>query len=708
MLNFDLNWTTRVIGAVITNANGAPPLVKGVATLALLIFSAYQVSACNKRRVKVVPQAEKAVNSQHKENRSILNELLETDDPQRFLKDLDFLTTHLQKLKEEDFLTDTQLLSLIAMIEKASILPLDDSENNRLTNLINLIIRRKKEFPPAAQSFLLSLTYKDPENFRDRICKAVRDGQVFLPHKGVEAMRLFLIKLQQFGGAEQFDTFLMNSGFIVQRDLSEKILERAYTSDPLGDHDEDIAYAKMAFYFANPRYVPAPEVDKWKRAIEKVSEPLLRRSPGYIVSTVLKFQHELLMPILEKALLLCSPEEFLESFSEIVSLEFTTEVTDRILSRLSSIKLWDVTSLRDILRFLKKTKGGKLPHSEISAILRWIKAGPNPGDLADAYTTLSNFADAPVFLNHLPLRQDLKPFIKSILSVFSRWPEARLDKAQQEFYRPEDTESDQRLCAVESLSRKSLYAHFFPQAFTQISFEKWAPWNEELLGTLSMLKLVINGLDDQENSIFLKKNWQNFLDSIGDFELVYRKNQFHHFTTLVLHILKRLVQDSPHNEQQWLRNPECKSFFDSMLGRLYTVPDAYEYPSVLPLLGDLARSSPQLFHQTDISWTNIFEIIITPPGNPREAADSLNALAAIVKAVTGDDKSCKIKGEIPNKHFAELCKYPFSSLEEVALVLEAKQIFELYGITLPIRFDQPLPKKLMSRAEKGRALLRTS
>ena len=229
MLNFDFNWTTRVIGAVITNANGAPPLVKGVATLALLIFSAYQVSACNKRRV--VLQAEKAVNPHHKDSQAILNELLETDDPQRFLKDVDSLTTHLHEKKDEDFLTENQLLSLIALIEKASILPLEDAENKRLTDLINSIIRRKKKFPPAAQSFLLSLTYKDPENFRDRICKAVRDGQVFHPHKGVEAVCLFLVKLQQFGGAEQFDSFLMNSGFIVQRDLSERMLERACTND---------------------------------------------------------------------------------------------------------------------------------------------------------------------------------------------------------------------------------------------------------------------------------------------------------------------------------------------------------------------------------------------------------------------------------------------------------------------------------------------
>lgn len=733
MINLSFAWATRAFGNLISQVNALPTSVKGVAAIAFLIFSvktAYQAGSSwyNRTWKKVAPLQKNLPSPNEKTDkigkidnfdsgqaREILNRLA-ANEPEKLLDEAPALLAHLKKVKDEDFLSDSELLSLIPLIEGAIrhpsflFLNLNASEqalkNMSLYELLHLIISRKKVFPAGAANLLLYLSYNSPRTFKSLILDAVQEGRAFPPFKGDAAICIFIEKMQKFEEQEQFQHYL--SDLFMPFKVREQMLMKAFSEEPLGETDGDISYAKLALHFAHPSNSPPLQEDKRNTALQKVAALLLRTSPGYVVRAVLYMPHEQLMPILTQALLNCPEQQFLESFSKFKNLEFTKVAIDQILNRLFSMEKWTVAKLEDILFFLGKTRGGRLTHLEITLILRWIKANPNPEHLARAYLTLSGFADMPVFLNQLPLREDLKPHIVSILGSLCTWPALQLNDAQQVFYCPRDSNSNPHHDSIDLPEIRSVCARFFPKAFTQIKFREWTPWRQGEQLYTEKLKLISNALDIDENLVFFRKQWMEFIDVVSENYQVSSEGVFF-IARVVLQILLKMAKECPVNEKYWFKQPECKSFFQTVLDNMLFVRHprnraSNEHPAVLLLLGELAKCAPQLFHQTNISWANLFYICI-PPCNAKEAAQILNALAYIAKAVANDDLSFTIADRFPLARFKELCQYSFSSSEDVALALEAKQIIEvLYGIRLlPIRFDLPLPRKLMSRAEKGYA-----
>ena len=262
------------------------------------------------------------------------------------------------------------------------------------------------------------------------------------------------------------------------------------------------------------------------------------------------------------------------------------------------------------------------------------------------------------------------------------------------------------------LRHKNICDRHFPNTFTPIYFEQFAPWLQEN-GYFFNLEMIASALHLHDNLVFLRKQGHEFISWVNERQVNIGVERIVYVVTLFLQIVIKMAKDCPPHQKQWLDQPECKSLFETVLARIFNSyslePVSFEHPSILLLLGDLARCAPKLYHQSLISWRHLLSIY-NPPNNARDAARILNALASIAKAVAGEDQTYKILDELPLEKFKKLCKYPFYSHEEIALALDAKRILEeLYGtfsrdgsplpgsFTLPVKFDQPLVKKLMRR-----------
>ena len=713
MIKLDFTAAARAFSSVITKVNELPSLVKGIAALALFVFTARVVwqagSALYCRTWKRVPSPERSIpspNAKVEENvktgnlssspiKEILHRIRSANNTQTLMHEAPALLANLEKEKSEDFLPDELLLGLIPLIEQALKQPILFSPNSNaaLTNLIILTIRRKKVFPAEALNFLLRLICLSPEYYRKFVYEAVKEGRVFSPHKDAEAICLFLKKLHKIEGETQFLRFIFS--FSPSKETRVKILQKAFSEEPLSENEEDIIYAKIAFYLDDPFLAPNEEREKWETARQKLSAILLKTSPGYLVKVILERPHNRLMPILADALLKCTEQEFLESFSQLKDSNLPKDPLDQILNRLFSIKVWPVADLKHILIFLRRARMGQLSSSEITSILKRVNVNSPPEHLANAYAELASFVDAAVFLNHLPLRENLKPFIPRILVAFQEWPELKLSKMQQTYYCPADPGGDQLL--------RSLYARFFPNAFTQIRLAESPPWLSDEFEGIKKFNTIINSIDTAENLVFLRKHGKEFLKWANDVWIGYDSIDPYNFARLGLQIVLRMSKNCPHNEKLWSKDPQLQKFFLRLWSGIVTaslhIKVAYsKHPSVLSILGDLAKSAPQIkFSQFFTSWSELNQF--RGPSNSKEAAQTLNDLAHIAKAIANDDEFANWMGDrFRTGNLEELCKFSFVSLEEVALALEAKQIFkELNGITLPVKFDRPLAKKLMRR-----------
>ena len=736
MINLNYTWPIRAVGNLILKVNALSSTVKGVAAVALLLFSArvvYQAGTAWYKRTWRVPAPKDEIGASRVQEisgkmldnrcgldaKKNLDRLFSRNDPEELMVEATTLLNNLLGARK-DFLTDTQRLRLIPLITKALKLPcfkelgshgVDLRNCNNLLDLIPFIIQFKKDFPPKAVDFLLELSYEHLCKFQEFIFKEIREGRVFPPHKGVEAMSVYLVKMREFHGQERFVHFLYGRDLNAQADLRERILERAFSQEPLGVTDEEIAYAQIALYFAHPKNAPPEERVKWEKALQKVSTPLLKKCPEYVMAGIFRLLnnhewHEELLPILAQAFLMCTSQCFNRYISRIPVFKFQIDSADQILKRFFSFKTWETTPLISILQFALINRGGYLSHLEITAILQWIKTSPDPFPIVMVYDVLTKFADAPVFLSCLPLREDLKPHIKTILTSFIRWPEARLGEAQKAFYYQGASKGGNISHQGDLVRHINICDRHFPNTFTPIHLEKFASWLQEK-GKFFNLEMIASALHLQKNLVFLRKQGNEFISWVNEQQINIGVERIVYFVTLFLQIFIKMAKDCPLNQKQWLDQPECKSLFETVLTRIFnpfSVEQAScEYPVILLLLGDLARCAPQLYYQNLISWPNLMSIY-TPPNNARDAARILNSLASIAKAVAGEDQTYKILDEFPVERLKELCKYPFVSLEEVSLALEAKRILEeIYSFSLPLKLDQPLVKKLRGREMKSKA-----
>ena len=522
----------RPIESALKKMNQLPLLVKCVGTVALVIFLAihlarkFNPSPNEPRRLEPArPVNPPAVNPPANELRIELP-LRPADPPlpslrQLMLKDLreevrndwqhmtrlqatqkdivDLTSSFivgLERCFEHDQFPDIRLSQLIPNLQK---ILKEDTVHTLTFKLTRILIERTQRFDSDEREFLIELSRnpKIKNEFRAPIFKVVKEGRVYPSATETDALVLFIEELQS-SISNELHFFGQISALLADDKFRGKILNKAMALAPIGDSPTALAAAKLAFYgLYNEKNKDSEE---WRKKLAIISAPLLRNCTNFILENILHTAPRgPFYPLLVQTLEICSTEQFLASFEDMQRiLRLDNCLRDRIAKRLFSIENWQIEDVTPILKFLLLQGYNDLSWDEMRPILQWIKTTQDVSFIAYAFQELRDFANAPSFLKHYPMREELKSRLNRILYLFCILPDAQLTPEQQAFYAPSFiVEND-----------KALYAHFFPGRFEPIALS--ASFNFPGVPPLYNLMLINLSLNTEANLKLLRENWDFF------------------------------------------------------------------------------------------------------------------------------------------------------------------------------------------------------
>lgn len=332
----------RPVRQVCSAFNSLPPVVKGIAAVALALFAALHaqraLSLLTKWRVKPIepPPAQQAQQPPpsapvdleaarsaafaeliRRERSATLNsdwrEVTAADaTPATLCKLASSLRIELGFVCSQcpEKMGKYRLSQLIPVIKKCgSSAGLYMEYQNVVIELINWFIKKEKSFDSETADFLLWLS-KHFIECRESIRIAVEEGRVYPQTNVADALILYLKNLRN--SQMQAHSLGVEISLCANNSLfREKVLAKAFSDEPFGDSDAEVFQAQLALhcFYQEPRNFGNGE--KWDRGLTKVGAPLLAKCPSYVVEVILGTSSTQFFPLLLAALRKIPRDDFL-------------------------------------------------------------------------------------------------------------------------------------------------------------------------------------------------------------------------------------------------------------------------------------------------------------------------------------------------------------------------------------------------------------